>query len=426
MTLSGAACTDCHATGTTATTAPTAPTLANGHTDGNIDVIGTKNTGGTTNMVKHTTASTLTCSTATCHGSVNAASPAWGSAASGNNSCTICHGTATATVTASNYNVVAPSATDASATDAGKVSPSNAKTGAHQTHLTYLNGLSSQGTDPQARCLYCHTANATSNHANGNSTPVFSGLALGNGGLYATSYNAGTCSVYCHNPAGTNGTLAATNAPAVTTVSWTDASYLTYDGTVPTFKTDANCNKCHLSPNGSRTISTGQNHSAYTINTDCSGCHKHNGDAGSTDGIHFHMDGFKWGTGGAGGCASCHGYGVGTWAAAPVAINTENKGAHEKHIAFLTTKPVSVALNPLTDTYGGATTAWTNVCGVCHGLTPPAANHQNNSVQVSISNTYLFGTSGSPTYNSTGYANGSKTCSNVSCHYFTTPVWSTY
>ena len=82
------ACIDCHAPGTTATTAPT---LANGHTDGNIDItIG----GYALNKTKGS-AATGTCSNIACHNSPVGYTPSftantatWGS----NLSCNGCHG----------------------------------------------------------------------------------------------------------------------------------------------------------------------------------------------------------------------------------------------------------------------------------------------------------------------------------------------
>jgi hypothetical protein len=93
---------------------------------------------------------------------------------------------------------------------------------------------------------------------------------------------------------------------------------------------------------------------------------------------------------------------------------------------YLTTNRFTITLSPTTDTYNAAATAWTNVCGVCHGGT--TANHQNGTVNVAVSSTYLFGT-GSTVYSGvpgTSSAVTAKTCSNISCHYFTTPLWSTY
>lgn len=365
------------------------------------------------------------CSATVCHGS--GSTPVWGDTVSaGNNSCTKCHGTGTVTVTDSNRHVVAPS--DAAGVGTSLVS-TVPKTGAHQTHLVYTNGLSSQGATETDRCTYCHTIPAAATHANSDSTPVFSGLAKPTvaSGTYATTYNynAGspTCSVYCHNPAAvTGGTLASANAGTGIAPVWTNAAYIA-DGTL---KTEANCNRCHKSPGavaGTITI-VGGNHAAMTITNDCSGCHGHNGGTGGTAGKQ-HMDGILYG---AGACNSCHGYEVGSWAAAPEidTVNHEGKGAHEKHVTYLTTKRFTVTLTPASDSYASAATTWTNVCGICHGSTP--ANHQNASVNVTVSSSYLFGT-GSTLYSGipgTSSAANPKTCSNISCHYFTTPLWSTY
>jgi predicted CxxxxCH...CXXCH cytochrome family protein len=363
-----------------------------------------------------------TCSTSICHSYSTTATPVWGTNTT-NDTCTVCHGTATpsGTITSANRHVVAPS--DPTATDTGKVS-SVARTGAHQTHLQFFNGLSSQGTEDD-RCIACHGTlptsglhNAQFTNANPNST--FSGLATKSGTMVAT-YSTGSCSnTYCHNPAGSGGTLKiAANAGTGTTPLWTDATYL---DTTSGLKTDANCNKCHLSPGNAAFAKSG--HPA-TIASDCAACHGHNGGAGGTVGKQ-HMDGVLWGSGS---CNTCHGYQAGSWATAP-AINAEGKGAHEKHIVYLTSKRFTVTLAPATDSYASASASWTNVCGICHGNT--VTNHQNNIVNVALDQTYLFGTS--PTlaqYNGTpgtssGTAGKEKTCSNISCHYFTTPVWSTY
>jgi predicted CxxxxCH...CXXCH cytochrome family protein len=250
-------------------------------------------------------------------------------------------------------------------------------------------------------------------------TSTFSGLATKNGAMVPT-YSAGNCSnTYCHNPAGTGGTLNSANTGTGITPSWTNAAYLG-----DTLKTQANCGTCHKSPGDAGFTST-TTHVA-NITQDCSGCHGHNGAAGGAVGQQ-HMDGIKWGSGN---CDSCHGYQAGSWAAAP-AINAEGKGAHESHITYLTTKRFgsTITMNPASDQYASAATTWTNVCGICHdnGL----ALHKNGTVNVALSSNqeYVFGPTGTiATYNGLPgrLAANDKTCSNISCHYFTTPVWSTY
>ncbi|MDD2735844.1 MAG: CxxxxCH/CxxCH domain-containing protein [Desulfuromonadaceae bacterium] len=382
------ACTTCHAAGTTASTAPT---FANGHNDGNIDVV---NVGYPLDKAKGS--AKASCSTTACHGST---SPVWG-ANTTNDTCTKCHGTGTATVNAANEYVVAPS--DASATDTGKVS-SLAKVGAHQTHLQLFNGLSQQGADAKARCEVCHALPATGNHANGSSTPVFSGIAAGG------SYNAGTCSVSCHNPAGT--TLAVGNAGTATTPSWTDANYIA-DGTL---KTDANCNTCHKSP-GNPAFTASLSHDATAmplgIATDCSVCHGHNGGTGGIAGQQ-HMDGTRWGNGS---CDACHGYPPLTatqfsarganYVNAKVEDYAGGAGHHATHL--LATVKASEGFTP---------------CLPCH----PSAFHNGGNGTVSklfvnvndaADLTFRFDSD-----RSKRYTVATQSCSNVSCHYQPTPAW---
>ncbi len=383
------------------------------HKDGSINV-----TGYATPISKHAIGTAYANSCAViCHGT----SPTWGAITS-NNTCTKCHGTGTVTVTAANREVIAP--VGGTLTGTGQVS-NNVKVGAHMTHLRYLNGFSNYSTIDY-RCQACHgTLPTTGSHATGSSTPTFLIPSLANnwGARTGAAYNTGTftcANTYCHNPSGTGGTL--TNPGTATSPVWTDAAYIADGG-----KSLANCQKCHLVP-GSVGFTKQSAHTGAAATTDtsasqCNGCHGHNGDIAGILGRR-HLDGIRYASGN-GACNGCHGYEVGSWAAAP-AINGEGKGAHEKHITYLTTNRFTVTLAPATDTYAGATAAWTNVCGICHGST--LANHQNGTVNVALSTAYFFGTSGSATYNGTPgvLAAGNKTCSNVSCHYFTTPLWSTY
>ncbi|MDD2897326.1 MAG: CxxxxCH/CxxCH domain-containing protein [Desulfuromonadaceae bacterium] len=384
-------CSQCHAGATTSTTIPTL-----NHIDGNIDVTN----GYPANVTKHTAASGYggrSCSTAVCHG---ASSPVWG-ANTANATCTKCHGTPS--VSATNANM-APAI------------------GAHQVHV---RGTGTNNYSRELTCFECHNSGTSitfTNHMNGNTQNVVftnASTAQKNGVVAswtAGTYPDGTCAVYCH---GANMPKGDTSGTA-RTPSWTASTLM--NGTLLT-----DCGTCHGNPPAAG--STATTHSGKTPTTSCTGCHSHFNATGGFDteaNRRLHIDGILQATGN---CDSCHGYGVGTWAAAPV-INPEGKGAHEKHIVYLTTKRFTVTLAPATDAYAGATAAWTNVCGICHGNT--AANHRNSTVNVSLDQTYLFGTS--PTlaqYNGTpgissGTAGKEKTCSNISCHYFTTPVWSTY
>jgi predicted CxxxxCH...CXXCH cytochrome family protein len=388
VTAHAVACTTCHAAGTTATSAP-----STGHANGTIDI----GLGYPTSKTKGTAGAS--CSTSVCHGST---SPAWGTTTT-NDTCTKCHGTGTAagTITAANEYVVAPS--DLAATDTGKVS-SLAKVGAHQTHLQLFNGLSQQGADAKARCEVCHTLPTVGTHANGSAAPTFTGIAAGG------TYNAGSCSVYCHNPAGT--VLAAGNAGTGTTPLWTNASYID-NGPL---KSDTNCNTCHKSP-GTAGFTAAVDHGAVAmplgIGTDCAGCHGHNGGIGGNAGQQ-HMDGIKFGNGS---CDACHGYPpltsaqmtartAGQYVNAKVEDYAGGAGHHSTHL--LASVKSSEGFTP---------------CLPCH----PSAFHNGGNGTVAKANINV-NDAADPTFRfdesrSKRYTVATQSCSNVSCHYQPTPAW---
>jgi len=402
------ACGSCHAT------AASTPALASGSHAEHFAVIGSTNPAvvctqchtyyGETAAphVNGTVDMTAGCSTSQCHGTI--APPAWGFVSS-NNLCTTCHGTGTVTVTAANRYVVAPS--DAVATDTGKVS-TNAKTGAHQTHLRMLNGLSAVGSVDE-RCQNCHgTLPVSGTHANGSSMPVFQGLATNNGSISA-SYAGTNCSnTYCHNPAGTGGTLNPANAGTGITPSWTNAGYIA-DGTV---KTPANCTACHKVP-GDAGFTSSTDHGSLTIASDCAGCHGHNGDTAGAAGQQ-HLDGIKFGNGT---CDACHGYPPlspaqfsarvgGTYVNAMVENYSGGGGHHATHL--LTTVVASEGFAP---------------CLPCH----PSIHHNQGggivartdvNVNDPADTTFRFDVTRSKRYDTV-----TLSCSNVSCHFQPTPAW---
>ena len=193
-----------------------------------------------------------------------------------------------------------------------------------------------------------------------------------------------------------------------TAPSWANTGYLPGDG-----KTVANCNPCHGSPPLTKTV-----HAGMTIANDCSGCHGHNG-TGSD-----HVNGILIANGN---CDSCHGYQEASWASATQRA-IEGKGAHAKHVAHLVAL-WGGSLSPTTDQFGSGA-SWTNVCGVCHN----GATHTMNEAiggtgrTISLLNTYQFGIN-APSYSGVIGNSSSvnpKTCSSVSCHFTTTPVWSAY
>jgi trimeric autotransporter adhesin len=341
------------------------------------------------------------CSAVQCHGSITP--PTWGST-NANAACTKCHGSGTAVVTTANENVVAPS--DASATDTGQVS-TNLKTGAHQAHLLGLNGLSAVGSIDE-RCQNCHGALPTAvNHATGSSAPVFQGLA-NNGGATSASFSGGSCSnTYCHNPAGSGGTLMSANAGTGVAPSWTNSAYLA-DGTL---KTLTNCNTCHKVP-GESGFSSNASHAGVTIANDCAGCHGHNGDASGAVG-HRHMDGILYANGS---CDSCHGYPPMSAAQLAARANGEfvnakiedypgGGGYHASHL--LTSVDPSQGFTP---------------CLPCH----PSTSHRQGA-SVLQTNINIFDAADTEyRFNSAlpkSYDNEATTCSNVSCHMKPSPAW---
>jgi predicted CxxxxCH...CXXCH cytochrome family protein len=359
-----------------------------------------------------------TCSTAICHGSI--APPAWGVNTT-NDTCTKCHGTGTVTVTAANKYVLAPA--DAAATDKGKVSLLS-KVGAHQTHLQLFNGLSQQGADAEARCITCHgTLPTAGSHVVGgmfggvtaNPTSTFNGLATTSaGGTMVPAYSAGSCSnVYCHNPAGTNGTLDPLNAGTGTSPSWTNANYLG-----DTLKTDANCNACHKSPGNPSFTLTSHNATQMPqgIATDCAGCHGHNGGAGGAVGKQ-HMDGIRYASGE---CNTCHGYPP--MSAAQLAARTGSDfanakledyagggGYHSSHL--LATITVADSFAP---------------CLPCH----PSTAHMGGGGSVAQANVNVNYDAADTKFRFDGarskrYSNADVkwTCSNISCHFKPSPAW---
>lgn len=400
LALAGVSCGQCHAGATTASGGAA-------HYDGTISV-----SNGYPVTAKHVPGVfTGSCSTSVCHGST---SPAWGANTIAV-TCTKCHGKPTLTnYSTTNAWQAAPGYAQAagSGTYTDNVSDT-APYGAHDAHIRAVN----QYTTRKSLCSDCHGALPTSSsHADG-LTISFSNLAknIGTSGGNATTgpatrgtltpvYSGGTCSaVYCHGGVMTG---------ADTTPEWrfTGTSYLT-----PYAKNVTNCGKCHAA----LPVVAAKDHSSMTFaSQNCTGCHGHEGNGSK------HIDGILQASGA---CDGCHGYQAGSWAGA-TAINPEGKGAHEAHIVWLTTKRFTQTLNPATDSYAAATTAWTNVCGICHGST--AGNHTNGTVNIELGTTYQFGLS-APAYKGTpgvssATVGSEKTCSNISCHYFTTPTWSTY
>ncbi|HEY3448493.1 MAG TPA: CxxxxCH/CxxCH domain-containing protein [Myxococcales bacterium] len=163
---------------------------------------------------------------------------------------------------------------------------------------------------------------------------------------------------------------------------------------------------------------------------------------------HPHAQKFK-----GGGCNGCHDYDTksatysgGVWTGGTWGVNYwdgtvhEGWGAHAKHINHLKTRlGITGTMDPNAATFGVGEAA--NVCGACHSNNE-AANHATGGSTVRSINfgdgTFKYGGAAgfdfrlgatNPVYNGASGSSSSaspKSCSNVSCHYATTPVWNTY
>ncbi len=356
------------------------------------------------------TGATESCSTVYCHSSGQSAdgasatpvytTPDWEAPASG--ACGTCH-----------------------ATTAPDIS-----TGSHTTHLT---------TD--TNCGNCHTGASASAYVS--ASHVNKSIDVANaytaGGAPGNGY--GTCSTAsCH-----------ANVYAVGT------------SPTPTWGTTGNgCSACHTAPNtiaasGPPTGSHSKHYTNNNVSVVCTACHNA-GTTMSTKPTTSHTDGDidivnvgypanktkgsafstcatachgattrTWGQTSTG-CNYCHPYTANDWATSNptgTALAVEGFGAHAKHIAHLVS--LGGVLTPATDSFGSGA-SWTNVCGVCHNGASHTLDGTVGSRQISVQAGYQFGAS-APLY--TGIIGNSssvnpKSCSNVSCHFQTTPVWSTY
>ncbi|SNB47899.1 CxxxxCH/CxxCH domain-containing protein [Geobacter sp. DSM 9736] len=399
------------------------------HMDHNVDVYKTVDgdLGYPANKAKGS--AFTSCSASACHGTL---SPAWG-ANTNSYQCTKCHGkgtvlqnysTGTHQQSAPGYDSVGLGTGRQTGTIISEVSD-DPKVGAHDAHLRSRNNIGKP-----SLCTDCHAVPATAliaGHMNGSSLPSFSKFVKNvetstgsnvpytwSSGALISSYSAGTCSnTYCHGstlPGGTD------KSP-----KWNVGSYL--DGT------SADCAKCHGNP---PTTSVKYPHAAG--DTACSSCHPHDGHKSEVDplnGVPFHLNGKleanKY-------CDTCHDYdtrGVGgtIWGkGAPMAV--EGFGAHAMHINYLKMRMNATYLNPNVDEYGQGYAA--AVCGVCHTNDPLKHEKGNRSAPRDItfgeSNARQFGSVSDYTlwYNGrTGQSSAVrlKTCSNIDCHYKTSPIW---
>jgi len=186
---------------------------------------------------------------------------------------------------------------------------------------------------------------------------------------------------------------------------------------------NALCNVCHdykaSDPNKMvhYTATSSDSHNSTQL---CTNCHKHSGN--ST----YDAKAYDSPTD----CNACHDYdtrnGGATWGANPISPVNEGFGAHAKHIQYIKAR-WGITLNPATDTYGNGSAA--AVCGVCHSNVlvdhTPGASGNPRSITFGGSAARQFGTA-ALLYNgnsSTSSSVNPKSCSNVDCHYKTSPIW---
>jgi hypothetical protein len=178
---------------------------------------------------------------------------------------------------------------------------------------------------------------------------------------------------------------------------------------------DADDSPNHFSFNDSAEWSADIGHASAA----CTSCHQHNN---ADPDLAFTP------TGGSG-CSGCHDYdtGAGAWGNGYSNLDGlgEGKGAHKKHINNIKSALNISALSE-TDGFGGGTNA--QVCGTCHSNDSgdhPMVNTTNGR-NITLSGTNPF-VPGSASYNGvpgTSSNTTPKTCSNVSCHFGESPIWS--
>jgi hypothetical protein len=182
------------------------------------------------------------------------------------------------------------------------------------------------------------------------------------------------------------------------------------------------CKRCHGYPPTSNSHST---------STTCSQCHKN---MSATDNVTFldkslHINRIVEVTAD---CNGCHRYditGTNTWSSSTVGTDV----GHYKHIAFIKTRLGYGALQTVSQTFG---TSAENVavCGTCHTMTLSQHNDGLKQITFGAGGTYP-NTMGGGTANSmslllggsnpsiSGTTGTNITCSNLMCHYATTPNW---
>lgn len=252
-----------------------------------------------------------------------------------------------------------------------------------------------------------------------------------------TSYgNWQTVCLECHTPHNTNNiylvrqSIVAPDGVTrnVTFFNATGDANNSYVNSGAAASTQGLCQVCHTKTQGAGNVVrwrfNGNADSHYTAAAGTQSCRY----------CHSHTSGFK-----GLGCDGCHDYdttgGGSSWGRN--AQSVEGWGAHAKHINHIKAL-AGVTLTPASDSFGTGTAA--AVCGSCHTNTGPHDVGGGGSRLINFGDgTYTTGGSGAgsfnfvfggtPIYSGVSGSSSSvnpKSCSNISCHFITTPVWSSY
>jgi len=354
-----------------------------------------------------------TCSASACHGQ---ATVTWGATFTTGatfpysaSQCDKCH---SGTATAPFYSTAIPKVT----------ANTNAKVGAHTSHLTAPDGLATA-----FACADCHNAVTTvnsANHMNGTTNFNWSTLATRNGTLTPVyTASTGACSnVYCHGASMPGGDTSGSNRAPV----WNSTTYL------PATLTAAACGTCHGFPppasSGHPAITVPAGFPATaSIGTTCS-CHDNVRTTGNSYATIFvnkslHINGILEVASG-GTCDTCHGYPpasagfVGSqnnWQSAKPENYLGGGGAHT------VASHVSNLANPA-DGFSN--------CTKCHNaadhVMSPIAFNPNQNIKVRGDQRFRLEAAKQFKYSSNRLNANSHvtgTCSNSSCHFGATPKW---
>ena len=422
-----------------------------------------------------------TCSSVNCHGGNTSKVFVWG----GTNKCGDCHFATSDTVNYGfkNGTMAVIARTEWRYSGHGKVSGSYDVTGAAFAGFSAAaaNGTSNPGGDP---CLYCHEYDSvlhgtTDNplrlrnfntgvqawgknsvclvcHATSGATGVqpAAGYILKTatrkvdkyhyGSKHSTSLTGGQFCWDCHDAHGdrasstdgrpiamvhkkpAKGSDTVTGMPTFLTTT-TVGNFVAKSSAANFSKTtapyNALCNVCHdykaSDPNKMvhYTATSSDSHNSTQL---CTNCHKHSGNTT------YDAKAYDSPTD----CNACHDYdtrnGGATWGANPISPVNEGFGAHAKHIQYIKAR-WGITLNPAADTYGNGSAA--AVCGVCHSNVlaehTPGASGNPRSINFGGSAARQFGAA-ALLYNGNSATSSSvnpKSCSNVDCHYRTSPIW---